>query len=124
MLAWVRVLVAGDEVVIASASRGRVARAGLRRPAFGAPGRRAEKVQMRNADPSPAGQVLAAVEAAAARGRRWSTAAIVAREASLPHQAVEDALADLARRGALSRGLPGDGSPTHYCLAVKRGAAE
>ncbi len=79
---------------------------------------------MRNADPGPAGQVLAAVESAAARGRRWSTAVIVAKETSLPHQAVEDALADLARRGALSRGLPGDGSPTRYRLAVKRRAAE
>ena len=81
-------------------------------------------VRMRDADPSPAGQVLAAVEAAAARGRRWSTAATVAKETSLPHQAVEDALADLARRGALSRGLPGDGSPTRYRLLVKRRAAE
>jgi hypothetical protein len=81
-------------------------------------------VRMRDADPGPAGQVLAALEAAAARGRRWSTVAIVAKETSLPHQAVEDALADLARRGALGRGLPGDGSPTRYRLSVRRRAAE
>ena len=80
--------------------------------------------RMRDPDPSPAGQVLAAVEAAAARGRRWSTAAIVAKETSLPHQAVEDALAALTRRGSLSRGLPGDGSPTRYRLSVRRRAAE
>ena len=30
------------------------------------------------------------------------------KETSLPHQAVEDALADLARRGALSRGQGND----------------
>jgi hypothetical protein len=81
-------------------------------------------VRMRDADPGPAGQVLAAVEAAATRGRLWSTAASVAKETSLPHQTVEDALVDLARRGALGRGLPGDGSPTRYRLSAKRRAAE
>jgi hypothetical protein len=80
-------------------------------------------VRMRDPNPGPAGQVLAAVDAAA-RGRRWSTAATVARETSLPQQAVEDALAGLARRGALSRGLSGDGSPTRYRISVRRRVAE
>jgi hypothetical protein len=50
----------------------------------------------RSSDAGPTDLVLAAVEAATARGRRWSTTLKLVQETELPRQEVEAALVELA----------------------------